>query len=99
MPCRFDHSWQRAAVKAPSRIASRKLGHAALPGSRASSVSRSCTEAGTTATAGAIGINQGHALAPEHLLGGVVPPGTAHPHHPSEILAAWNLDVIGGLRL
>src|SRR3954453_21231910 len=78
MPCRFDHSWQRAAVKAPSRIASRKLGHAALPGSRASSVSRSCTEAGTTATAGAIGINQGHALAPEHLLGGVVPPGTAH---------------------
>src|SRR4051794_11981609 len=51
MPCRFDHSWQRAAVKAPSRIPSRKLGHAALPGSRASSVSRSCTEAGTTATA------------------------------------------------
>src|SRR4051812_22424585 len=27
---------------------------------------------------GAIGINQGHALAPEPLLGGVVPPGTAH---------------------
>jgi len=27
---------------------------------------------------GAIGINQGHALAPEHLLGGVVPTGTAH---------------------
>ena len=27
---------------------------------------------------GAIGINQGHALAPEHFLGGVVPPGTAH---------------------
>src|SRR4051812_10796454 len=51
MPCRFDHSWQRAAVKAPSRIASRKLGHAALPASRAASVSRSCTEAGTTATA------------------------------------------------
>jgi hypothetical protein len=23
----------------------------------------------------------------------------AWPHHPSEILAAWNLDVIGGLRL
>ena len=38
-------------LKAPSRIASRKLGHAALPASRASSVSRSCTEAGTTATA------------------------------------------------
>src|SRR3954464_7147989 len=52
MPCRFDHSWQRAAVKAPSRITSRKLGHAALPGSRASSVSRSCTEAGTTAIRG-----------------------------------------------
>src|SRR3954471_6300376 len=27
---------------------------------------------------GAIGINQGHALAPEHLLSGIVPTGTAH---------------------
>ena len=26
----------------------------------------------------AIGINQGHALAPEHFLGGVVPPWAAH---------------------
>ena len=38
-------------MKAPSRIASRKLGHRQLCLDRASSVSRSCTEAGTTATA------------------------------------------------
>src|SRR4051812_34640366 len=49
MPCRFDHSRQRSAANAPSYTPSRKVGQRALPASSASGVSRSCTEAGTTA--------------------------------------------------
>src|SRR3954454_23556182 len=51
MPCTFDHSRQRSAANAPSWTPSRREGQRTLPVSSASSVSRSCTEAGTTATA------------------------------------------------
>jgi hypothetical protein len=51
MPCRLHHCWQRSAVKAPSKRARRRLGHVCLPASSAGSVSRSCTLAGTTASA------------------------------------------------
>src|SRR3954465_3754299 len=51
IPWTFDHSRQRSAANAPSWTPSRRVGQRALPASSASGVSRSCTEAGTTATA------------------------------------------------
>jgi len=82
MPYPFDHSRQRSATKAPSRMASRRLGHCALPSSRVGSVSRAWAEAGTTAMASQVPsastsaqaelVACGRTLATEHLLAGVI---------------------------